>query len=219
MRERFGDPFTARGLNGVVVMGCSPEHAKQLFTADPAIFRTFGTATLTPILGAGSVLLTWGEPHKRSRKLLQPPFHGARMRAYGSAMQDVARAAFASRAPGTRMKAHDVTTQISLDVILRTVFGMSGDALPGGRAMLRGLLDGISPAFIFSRQLQTTLLPAWRRLLQARAAYDASIARIVDERRRSGVHGEDILGMLLDATYDDGREMTAAEIGWMTRRP
>ena len=213
MRARYGDPFTIHASNGVLVAACSPALAKQVFTADPAIFRTFGTDTLAPVLGSGSVLLTWGEPHKRSRKLLQPPFHGARMRAYGSAMQEVAKAAFSSFSAGARLKAHDVTTQISLDVILRTVFGLEGAGLEEGRTMLRAVLAGISPLVVFSKQFQTPVFPPWRRLLKAREAYAGLVERVVTERRRSGKHGEDILGMLLDATWDDGREMSLEEIG------
>jgi cytochrome P450 len=212
MRAKYGDPFTTRAINGTVVSACSSALAKQIYTADPATFRTFGTDTLAPILGAGSVLLTWGEPHKRSRKLLQPPFHGARMRAYGKAMQDVAREAFASFSRGARIKAHDITTRISLDVILRTVFGLEGAALEEGRRMLGAVLDQVSPLVVFSPQFQSPLFPPWRRLQRAQEGYRALVERVVTERRRSGVHGEDILGMLLDARWDDGREMTLQEI-------
>jgi cytochrome P450 len=113
---------------------------------------------------------------------------------------------------GTEIRAHDLTTAISLDVILRTVFGMDGDALVEGRSVVRAVLHQASPLLMFARPFQRPWFPPWRELQRAKAAYDAMIARIVVERRKSGLHGEDILGMLLDARWDDGSEMTIAEI-------
>ncbi|RYE88885.1 MAG: cytochrome P450, partial [Myxococcales bacterium] len=212
MRRRHGDQFTVSALNGQVVVGCTPAHARQMFTADPDVFRTFATDTLGSVLGDGSVLVTWGTPHKRLRKLLQPPFHGARMRGFARTMQQVTRDHVARLRPGQTVKMHDVTTGISLDVILRTVFGVDGDAMDEGRELLRTVLAMVSPLVLFSSQFQRDWFPPWRRLQGARRSYDAMVARLVAGRRASGEHGEDILGMLLDASWDDGEPLTVDEI-------
>ena len=212
MRARHGDLFTVRALNGVIAMGCTPAHAEQVFRADPAIFRTFGTEALGPVLGKGSLLVVSGEEHKRQRKLLQPPFHGARMRAYGRTMAEVARTHVARLPRGAEVRAHALTTAISLDVILRTVFGLDGDTLARGRAVLGGVLEDFSPLVVFSRQMQHPLFPPWRRFLAAQREFVALLDGLVDRRRRERAHGEDVLGMLLDARWDDGRELDTAEI-------
>jgi cytochrome P450 family 110 len=176
------------------------------------VFRTFAADALTGVLGDGSLLVAYGEPHKRARKLLQPPFHGARMRAYGRAMQDVALEYTSGLSAGTELRAHDVTTSISLDVILRTVFGVSGSALAEGRRIMKHVLSDFSPLVLFSKQMQTPLFPPWKRYLEARAAYDALLRDILRDRRAKG-SGEDILGMMLEARWDDGTSMSDAEIG------
>lgn len=212
MRRRYGDQFAVPSLNGVVVLGCTPAHARQMFTADPDTFRTFATGTLGSVLGDGSVLVTWGGPHKKLRKLLQPPFHGARMRGFARTMQQVTREHVARLVPGQPVRMHDVTTGISLDVILRTVFGVDGAAMDEGRQLLSTLLAMVSPLVLFSSQFQRDWFPPWRRLQEARRRYDAMVQRLVEARRASGEHGEDILGMLLDASWDDGEPLTVGEI-------
>jgi cytochrome P450 len=212
MRRRFGDLFTVRALNGTVVMGCTPALARQVFSADPSTFRAFAVGALGPILGEQSLLVSSGEPHRRQRKLLQPPFHGARMRAYGQAMQQVAAEYIDRLRPGQELRAHDLTTSISIDVILRTVFGVGGATLEQARTLLRDVLAGFSPLLVFSPRTHHPLFPPWRRLRRSQAAYEVLIEKLVSERRASGEHGEDILGMLLAATWEDGAPLTTAEI-------
>ena len=84
-QERYGDAFTLRLLNeGTWVMLSHPDAVKQVFTGDPRLLHA-GEANgiLQPILGSSSVLLLDERPHMAQRKLLLPPFHGARMKAYG----------------------------------------------------------------------------------------------------------------------------------------
>ena len=113
LRRRFGDVFTIHGGNGTVVMTTSPAHARTVFSSDPETFDVFGARAMSGMLGPRSLLSTAGDTHKRNRKLLTPPFHGARMRAYGEIMRDAALARTADLRPGDRFRAHDVTAGIA----------------------------------------------------------------------------------------------------------
>lgn len=212
MQRWYGDTFTCNMLNGKVVVGCTPAHAREMFTAEPRVFRTFAAEALSGVLGKGSLLVAWGEPHRRARKLLQPPFHGARMRAYGAAMRDVALEHTRGLSPGQEVRLHDVTTRISLDVILRTVFGVEGAELDEGRSILRGVLSNFSPMVLFSRQFQTPLFPPWRKFLEANTRYEAMLDGVVARRTAGGAQGDDVLGMMLEARWDDGSTMTRGEV-------
>ena len=90
--EAQGDYFTLLPTKDrVVVVTVDPAAVKQVFTGDPDLLHAGeGNVVLAPILGPRSVLLLDGPEHLRQRKLLLPPFHGERMRHYGTVMREVA---------------------------------------------------------------------------------------------------------------------------------
>src|SRR5436309_210627 len=79
----YGDPFTLRMLGATVVVTSDPAKIQAIFTADPDGLRSRNDV-MKPLLGKNSLLIVSGARHKKDRKLLAPPFHGARMRAYGA---------------------------------------------------------------------------------------------------------------------------------------
>jgi cytochrome P450 family 110 len=207
LERRFGDTFTIHGANGTVVMTTSPANAKCIFTAEPDTFEVFGQRATIGMLGSRGLLSTSGDTHKRNRKLLTPPFHGQRMRAYGEIMRDAARGRIADLRPGDRFRAHDVTARIAMDIILRAVFGVSrGPESAAAAEILHGLLEAIDPLLFFAGGLHTPLYPPYRRYRAALARYNTFVSARIAERRRKGA-GEDILGMMIDARYEDGSEM------------
>lgn len=212
MRDAYGPEYVVPALNGTVLVVTTPEAVKEVFTAPPEVYASFGTEALGPVLGAFSVISVSGEAHKKARKLLMPPFHGARMRAYGETMREVARTELGRVRPGEPFAAHELTRRISLEVILRTVFGAEGEMAARARTQLEAILGGFSPAYLFIRVLQSRLVPAWRRFLEARAALSEYVRRSVAERRAERGDRQDILAMLALAEHDDGSKLSDAEI-------
>jgi len=212
-RATYGDVFLLPSLNGPVVMGTTPEAARQVFTADPDTFAPFGVAALAPLLGDGSLLVASGESHRRGRKLLTPPFHGARMRAYGEAMRDEVEAATARLRPGLELRAHDLTTTISLHVILRTIFGVGrGPERSEAVDLVEGALGGLHPALVFTRTFQRPWFPPYRRFLEGQRRYAAFVDARARAHREANDGAEHILGMLVDARHDDDSPLEDAEI-------
>ncbi|HEX3772166.1 MAG TPA: cytochrome P450, partial [Polyangiaceae bacterium] len=148
--KRHGDPYTLRTLAGPLVVTGDPELARVIFSADPASVAPFSVGTLAPFLGERSLILTAGDRHKRDRKLLTPPFHGARMRAYGRMIVEATRTETAAWRAGRAAPVHETTAAISLDVIVRAVFGIE-DAAARDRwsDAIRRDVRAISPAIIF----------------------------------------------------------------------
>ena len=93
-RRRFGDTFGARIVrSGDVVFVSDPDSIKRLFGADRINTIAPGrNLVLEPLLGKRSVLLLEGKEHLQRRKLMLPPFHGERMRAYEGMIETLARA-------------------------------------------------------------------------------------------------------------------------------
>ena len=91
-RERFGETFTLRMSRvGALVFVSDPGSIKRLFAADRDNRLPEGrTVLLEPVLGRRSLLLLEGDEHLRSRRLMLPPFHGERMRAYEAVMAEIA---------------------------------------------------------------------------------------------------------------------------------
>lgn len=210
---RYGRTFRIKSAIGPALFTTDGEHVKRIFAADASTFFPFAPASLTSIFGPRSVLLTGGAQHKHQRKLLTPPLHGQRLRAFGATMAELARETLAPLRVGDTVRVHDLTTRFTLDVIVRTVFGVE---LAEERAELRGLLEalveGVPPSAIFVPGLQSRFFPPWARYLAARDRFDAWLARKIASRRASGGEHDDVLSLLLASRYDDGTAMSDAEI-------
>jgi cytochrome P450 len=210
-----GDPFTLRTMAGPLVVTGDPDLARAIFSADPASLEPFAVGTLAPFLGERSLIMTGGERHKRDRKLLTPPFHGARMRAYGRVIVEATRAQTRGWHPGKTGPVQSTTAAISLDVIVRAVFGIEEPAARDRWSdAIRKDVGAASPAIIFVGALRREFFGfgPWARFRRARARLSALILEEIASRRARGATGEDILSLMMAARYDDGSSMSDAEL-------
>jgi cytochrome P450 family 135 len=218
-QERYGDVFTLRiAYEGTWVMLADPEAVKQVFTGDPRVFHAGeGNQILAPFLGRNSVLVLDEKPHLSQRKLLLPPFHGARMQGYEQTMSEIAAQEIESWPTGTPYKLRPRMQAITLEIILRTVFGVRGGERQAElREALRGFLDlttnpvALLPLLLIgpSRARQFPLL---RRRIDR---IDALIYREIAERRRAEdlEERDDVLSMLIAARHEDGSPMRDVEM-------
>jgi cytochrome P450/predicted unusual protein kinase regulating ubiquinone biosynthesis (AarF/ABC1/UbiB family) len=210
--ERFGETFTFRlPAAPPIVMFSHPDAIKTIFTGDEEDLRA-GEANyrLEPILGKHSLLILDGQEHLRERRLLQPPFHGDRMLAYGTVMRDIAAAAVERWPEGRPFALHPEMQGVTLDVILRTVFGLDeGPAKRELRAALTDLLTiGANPQLLLAAQQGTGNGSDPARFFAARDRVDRQLFTEIAARRRADVSGRaDILSLLVGATYEDGRPL------------
>jgi cytochrome P450 len=214
---RRGDPFIVRmpGVGEVLVSG-HPEGARELFSAPPEAFEPLRSNPVEPLLGQHSLLLLSGERHRRERKLMTPPFHGERMRAYGGIIRDRTLAEVSRWQPGEPVVLGRAMRRITLDVILAAVIGVEGDARSERfRRAIGAMLDAYTPPLLVLPAIRRSFGPLgpWARFVRAR---DAVCELFVDEirrRRRRGTEGlEDILSLLMDARYEDGGTLSEQEL-------
>jgi cytochrome P450 len=213
--DRLGDPCTLYTKDGPLVLTGEPEHVRTIFTVDPDTVAPFGVELLSPFFGPRAVIMTGGERHRRDRKLLTPPFHGARMRAYGKIIVDSTRDETHGWRPGWEGGVHDTTTAISLDVIMRAVFGIaSSDGGDAAREIVKTYVDSVAPSIIFLPPLRRELFGVgpWARFARSKRALDTLLYSEIATRRARGTSGEDILSLILAARYDDGSGMSEEEI-------
>jgi cytochrome P450 family 135 len=217
---RFGDVFKMHiAREGTWIVLSNPEHIKQVFTGDPAVFHAGeGNRILLPILGENSLLLLDEGAHMEQRKLLLPPLHGRRMQRYAELMSEIAAEEIERWPRGEPYPLRPRMQAITLEIILRTVFGLEqGERLERLRVELRGLLDILTrpEMFLFPVLLGPERLAHFGPFKRLHEQVDELIyAEIADRRRATDLdRREDILSMLLEARHDsDGSPMSDREI-------
>jgi len=218
-RDRYGDAFTLRILNeGTWAILSHPDAVKQVFTGDPRLLHA-GEANgiLRPILGPNSVLLLDDRPHIAQRKLLLPPFHGARMKAYGELMEAAAEAEIASWPAGQVVATRPAMQRITLEIVMRAIFGVTdAGATERMRAALARLLEWTTrpsqmALVAVAGAKNTHRLPEYRSVMGE--LDDVIAAEIARRRAEPGLEQrDDVLSMLLLARHEDGSPMTDAEL-------
>ncbi len=209
MRRRYGDVFTVRLMPGgePLVLFARPEHAREIFAGDPEVFHAGkGNAILGPVMGEHSLLLQDSTEHKRARKLLTPAFNGRALRGYRELVSQVAHAEVASWEPGEEFRALDRMNRLTLDVILRVVFGVTDEQR---LARLRPCVNRtvtISPAILLGWSVpRLQKLPPWRGAIDNQRELDRLIHAEIRERRAATDLAErgDVLSTLLRVGAED----------------
>ena len=149
LHRRYGDVFTVRIVPAgpPLVLFTRPEHAKEIFAGDPEVFHAGkGNAILGPIMGEHSLLLQDCAEHQRARKLLMPAFNGAALRGYQTLVTRIARDEVGRWTPGVTFRSLDRMNALTLEVILRVVFGVTDERrLAELRPLVNRTVD-VSPA-------------------------------------------------------------------------
>jgi cytochrome P450 len=236
----YGDAFTLRfpGYPPIIVLS-DPAAVKDVFTGSLEDIRQGPFPPfIRPLWGDNSLFFLEGHRHLRERKLMMPPFHGERMEALGDIIKRIANDAIDRWRIGVEFPIYQQMQRIALDVILRTVFGMTD----GARFVeLRDLLlqqSNVAKRTFrpgsFLTQLAMLALPAqlldrlyvlglrrpalshlmpWGRGVRLQIAMDRiiyeEIARARSEADRSR---GDILSMLVAARDEDGQPMSDRQL-------
>jgi cytochrome P450 len=219
--ERCGDYFTLLPESDrVLVVTADPAAVKQVFTGDPnLLYAGEGNITLAPILGPGSTLLLDGPEHLRHRRLLLPPFHGERMRNYGTMMAEVAERNLAAWPRSGRLATLPTMQAITLEVIMRAVFGVTDDERRARISKpLRDLLDMLASrrrVLMMALTLgRTGPRSPWGRFIALRREADELLYEEIRARRADphGDQGEDIFSLLLAVRDEDGHPLSDSEL-------
>ena len=225
---RYGEPFTLRTQWADAPMVCvwDPAEIKRIFTAPPEQLRAgASSALLEPFAGETSILLAEGDAHLRQRKLMLPAFHGEKLAGWRDTMAREAQAEVAAWAPGETLTALPRMRELTLRVIMATVFGAPEPSLT---AEIRRALD---MTHSLPRLLAMVVLDRQGAFHRAVERVDALLLeRIADRRARPRDDGA-ILETLLASTDDDrevrdqvvtllaaGHETTAAALGFALER-
>ena len=186
-----------------------------LVTHQHAFMKGRGLEWAKQFLGEG-LLTSEGEFHRRQRRLSQPAFHRQRVQSYGTVMTDYAVRARERWRDGQPMDLAHEMMGLTMAVVGKTLFDadVSGEADEIGESLTA--IIGLFPRFNhpLAPLIQKLPLPSNLRFRRARARLDATIYRMIGERRKSREDRGDLLSMLLLATdvEGDGTGMTDRQL-------
>src|SRR5436190_11617135 len=208
-RRHYGNRYTVRLLGAPpFVMHTDPEHIREIFTAPPEVLHPGeGARILEPVVGTYSVILLDEKQHLSQRRLMLPAFHGEKMQQLSDLVTEVTEREVAAWPTGSELTLHPRLQGLTLEVILRAVFGMDpGTRLDGLRAALTRILDFATRPMTLVPYLQKELggHSRWGRFIELRKEADALVYELIDERRTGGSgdtispvpEGDDVMAML-----------------------
>jgi cytochrome P450 len=213
-RRRYGKVFTLRNtMMGEMVYLADPDAIKTVFAGDPHIFHAGeANSMLGGLLGDSSVLVVDDDVHRERRRMMMAPFHRDAVARQADVMAAIAAENIAGWPVGRSFPVAPKTSQITLEVILRTVIGASDPArLAALRDVMPRLLSvGPWQSLAIAKPTLQSRLP-WRRLAHNMAEADRLLYAEITERRADPDLAErtDALAMLIQAS---GTEMSDKEL-------
>jgi cytochrome P450 family 135 len=208
-RRRYGNVFTLRNsMMGPMVYLAEPDHIKTVFAGDPKIFHAGeANSMLAGLLGDSSVLVIDDDVHRDRRRLMMAPFHRDAVARQEALMADIAADNIAGWPVGRPFAVAPKMSQITLEVILRTVIGASDPArLAALREVMPRLLTVGPWASLAIAKPPLQQRRPWRRLWEHIAEADRLLYAEIAECRADPNLAErtDALAMLVQAHGDDG---------------
>jgi cytochrome P450 len=241
-RRRYGAVFRSNdAIAGQVFHIADHELVGQMFKWKPAQYNVGEPRQIMePVTGPSSILLLDEERHMRMRKLMLPPFHGEAIEHYAELIEEITNSEIDRWRPGDLIRTRTVAQTITMEVIIRAVFGITDRDRVAELKRLLPRMSSINPilAFEFVRKDLGPLSPGGR-FIRVHDRVDEMLYEEIEQRRRDPDHDarSDILTLLLSARDEEanplsdeelrdelitillaGHETTATSIGWAFER-
>jgi cytochrome P450 len=215
LRKRYGPVIRSNdAIVGEMFHIADRELIEQMFKWKPTQYNVGEPRQIMePVTGPTSVLLLDGERHMRMRKLMLPPFHGEAIAHYANLIEQITLVEIERWRPGMKIRTRAVGQSITMEVIIRAVFGITD---PQRIAELKRVLPRLSSINPFLLLVQKDLgrYSPWGRFIRDRDRIDEMLYEEIDRRRHDPDHDghDDILTLLLSARDEDGEPLTDREL-------
>jgi cytochrome P450 family 138 len=216
LARRYGNVFMMNvPIYGRVVVVGDPQLAKQIFTTSPEELGNI-QPNLSRLFGSGSVFALDRDDHRRRRRLLAPPFHGKSMKNYEAIIEEETLRETANWPEGRAFATLPSMMHITLNAILRAVFGADGAELDELRRLIPPWVTlGSRLAAMPKPKRNYGRYSPWGRLEEWRRQYDLIVDKLIDAERADPNFADrtDVLALMMRSTYDDGSVMSRKDIG------
>ena len=206
-QQRYGNTFLVNALNGDVVATCDIENIRRAFALSFQEVAPFAVDTVRPLVGGNSVFLVQGERHRLERSFLSPPFHGSAMKSQFSVIEQAAIEATRDWQVGKTVKIMDASLDVSLEVIVRIVFGIeSRPQIDQFTAKIKEFVCRFHPLLAFTKIFQRSWLglSPWNSFVKSRNEFWQMLMEQIQRSRRAGCPPGTVLNHLIHARYEDG---------------
>ena len=209
--RRYGTAFTLKlPIFGESLVISDPVLIKELFAMRSDLVGR--APNLGRMFGPGSTFSLDGDEHRERRKLLVPPFHGKRMQGYEHIIEEEVMRETANWPEGREFETLPSMMRITLNAILRAVFGAEGAALDELRELLP-LMVRLGSRIAILRPIVRRDLGPWgpfARFRHYRGRYDAVIDGLISDALADPAFERrgDVLSLMLRARYDDGSRIS-----------
>ena len=217
LRKRYGKIFRSNDvLAGQLFHIADPALIEQIFKWKPSQYNVGEPRqVMEPVTGPSSILLLDAERHMRMRRLMLPPFHGEAIAHYAELIEQITNREIDTWRPGDTIRTRTVAQTITMEVIIRAVFGITDPERVAELKRLLPRLSSINPVLAIEG-MRKDLGPRspWGRFIRDRHRVDELLYDEIDRRRgdaESNSH-RDILSVLLSARDDEGNPLTAQEL-------
>lgn len=204
--QRYGDLVGFRFGPQWAVLINDPDLIKDVLVTHGQVFgKGRGLQRAKRLLGEG-LLTSEGSFHRRQRRLAQPAFHRQRVQGYGTVMTHYAGQLRESWRAGSTLDIDQEMMRLTLAIVAKTLFDadVTREAGAIGQALTTTMESWRQLMLPFSELLEKLPLPSMRRFREARARLDATIYRIIAERRADPTDRGDLLSMLMAAQDSEG---------------
>lgn len=215
LRERHGDIAYIRIGSQHAVLLSHPEQIQEVLVTHAGRFRKSRILERARVLLGEGLLTAEGRRHTAHRKLIQPAFYQDRLRGYAEGIISLAEEASRRWGAGQQRDLLEDMTALTLAIVSRTLFSSEvGNVTAEVAAAMKTIVESFSFMLLpGSRQLERfPALPVVRKSRAAMRRLDRIVCEIIRRRTASRKSGGDLLGLLLDARYEDGSPMTERQI-------
>jgi cytochrome P450 len=206
LAREYGDLVYFKVGSQPVFLLNHPDYIRDvLVTHNKNFMKGEGLQRAKRLLGEG-LLTSEGEFHRRQRRLSQPAFHRQQIAGYAATMVEYAARMRDGWKEGETLDMSREMMRLTLAIAGKTLFDAEveseADEIGDALSSLMSLFNSTSLPFV--QWLEKLPLPGVRRFHQSRDRLDATIYRMIDERRRNGSDRGDLLSMLIQARDEEG---------------
>ena len=213
--RRYGPVFTINvPVFGRVSVVTQPALVRQVFTASTDDLLNI-KPNLSRLMGPGCVFALDRDDHRNRRKLLTPPFHGRSIKNYEQIIEEETLREAANWPVGEEFQTLEPMMRITLNVILRAVFGAEGVEFDRLREVMPGWVTlGSRLAGLPQPTGRLAEFGPWKTFRQIRREFNSLVDTLITQAE-ADPHFEDrtdVLTLMLRSTYEDGSSMSRQDI-------